>query len=78
MAFDVATLDAFNNETAGELVVKAIMGGSTIEYATVKEGLKSKYYLNEEKDLAFCGDYFEKANLEGSFLSAKALGDELI
>lgn len=48
------------------------------KYATVKEGLKSKYYLNDEKDLAFCGDYFEKAKLEGSFLSAKALGDELI
>jgi len=40
MAFDVSTLDAFNNETAGELIVKAIMGGSTIEYATVKEGVK--------------------------------------
>ena len=40
MAFDVTALDAFNNETAGELVVKAIMAGSTIEYATVKEGVK--------------------------------------
>ncbi len=46
MAFDVATLDAFNNETAGELVVKAIMGGSTIEYATVKEGVKYKEPIN--------------------------------
>jgi len=40
MAFDVTALDAFNNETAGELVVKSIMAGSTIEYATVKEGVK--------------------------------------
>jgi len=46
MAFDIATLDAFNNETAGELVVKAIMGGSTIEYATVKEGVKYKEPIN--------------------------------
>ena len=46
MAFDVATLDAFNNETAGELIVKAIMGGSTIEYATVKEGVKYKEPIN--------------------------------
>ena len=46
MAFDVSTLDAFNNETAGELVVKAIMGGSTIEYATVKEGVKYKEPIN--------------------------------
>jgi hypothetical protein len=46
MAFDVTALDAFNNETAGELVVKAIMGGSTIEYATVKEGVKYKEPIN--------------------------------
>ena len=46
MAFDVSTLDAFNNETAGELIVKAIMGGSTIEYATVKEGVKYKEPIN--------------------------------
>ncbi|MGA1932220.1 NAD(P)-binding protein [Arcobacter sp. YIC-464] len=49
------------------------------KYATVKEGISSKdYYINENKDLAFCGDYFKKANLEGSFLSAKVLADELI
>ena len=46
MAFDVSTLDAFNNEVAGELVVKAILGGSTIEYATVKEGVKYKEPIN--------------------------------
>ena len=46
MAFDVTALDAFNNETAGELVVKSILGGSTIEYATVKEGVKYKEPIN--------------------------------
>jgi len=46
MAFDVSTLDAFNNETAGELIVKSILGGSTIEYATVKEGVKYKEPIN--------------------------------
>jgi len=46
MAFDISTLDAFNNETAGELIVKAILGGSTIEYATVKEGVKYKEPIN--------------------------------
>ena len=46
MAFDVSTLAAFNNETAGELFVKAIMEGSTIEYATVKEGIKYKEPIN--------------------------------
>jgi hypothetical protein len=46
MAFDIATLADFNNETAGELFVKAIMEGSTIEYATVKEGVKYKEPIN--------------------------------
>lgn len=46
MAFDVSGLTDFNNEMAGELVVKAIMGGSTIEYATVKEGVKYKEPIN--------------------------------
>ncbi len=46
MAFDISTLDAFNNEVAGEMVVKAILGGSTIEYATVKEGVKYKEPIN--------------------------------
>ena len=46
MAFDISTLDAFNNETAGELFVKAIMEGSTIEYVTVKEGIKYKEPIN--------------------------------
>jgi hypothetical protein len=40
MSFNVAALTDFNNETAGELVVKSIMEGSTIEFATVKEGVK--------------------------------------
>ncbi len=46
MAFDVSGLTDFNNEMAGELVVKAIMAGSTIEYATVKEDVKFKEPIN--------------------------------
>ena len=46
MAFNVSTLDNFNNETAGALFVKSIMEGSTIEYATVKEGIKYKEPIN--------------------------------
>lgn len=46
MAFNVAALNDFNNETAGELIVKSIMAGSTIEYATVKEGVKYKEPIN--------------------------------
>ena len=46
MAFNVSTLANFNNETAGALFVKSIMEGSTIEYATVKEGIKYKEPIN--------------------------------
>jgi hypothetical protein len=46
MAFDVLALSDFNNEVAGELIVKSIMVGSTIEYATVKEGVKYKEPIN--------------------------------
>lgn len=46
MAFNVVALNDFNNETAGELIVKSIMAGSTIEYATVKEGVKYKEPIN--------------------------------
>lgn len=46
MAFDVSALSDFNNETAGELIVKSVMEGSTIEYATVKEGVKFKEPIN--------------------------------
>ena len=42
MGFNVSALADFNNETAGELMVKSIMVGSTIEYVTVKEGVKYK------------------------------------
>ena len=58
MAFDVTALDAFNNETAGELVVKSIMAGSTIEYATVKEGVKYLEPINLfEVDLQIADGY---------------------
>ena len=46
MAFDVVALADFNNQVAGELIVKSIMVGSTIEYATVKEGVKYKEPIN--------------------------------
>jgi len=37
---DVSALNDFNNEVAGELLVKSVYGGSTMEYITVKEGVK--------------------------------------
>ena len=37
---DVSALNDFNNEVADELLVKSVYGGSTMEYITVKEGVK--------------------------------------
>lgn len=52
MAFNVAALANFNNELAGELLVKSVIAGSTAEYVTVKEGIKYKEPLNlQEIDL---------------------------
>ena len=42
MALNVSALADFNNEDAGELVVKAVYGGSTMEYITIQEGVSIK------------------------------------
>lgn len=50
--FNVSALADFNNELAGELLVKSVIAGSTAEYVTIKEGIKYKEPLNlQEVDL---------------------------
>ena len=50
--FNVSALADFNNELAGEFLVKSVIAGSTAEYVTVKEGIKYKEPLNlQEIDL---------------------------
>ena len=50
--FNVSALADFNNELAGELLVKSVIAGSTAEFVTVKEGIKYKEPLNlQEVDL---------------------------
>lgn len=52
MSFNVNALADFNNELAGELLVKSVIVGSTTEFVTVKEGIKYKEPLNlQEIDL---------------------------
>lgn len=52
MSFNVSALNDFNNELAGELLVKSVIAGSTAEFVTVKEGIKYKEPLNlQEVDL---------------------------
>jgi len=46
MALDVSALTAFNNEIAGELLPKIVYGGSTMEYVTIKEGVKHQEPIN--------------------------------
>jgi hypothetical protein len=40
MSLNVSALNNFNNEIAGELLVKMVYGGSTMEYITIQEGVK--------------------------------------
>ena len=46
MGLDVSALSDFNNEVAGELVAKMVYGGSTMEYITIKEGVKFQEPIN--------------------------------
>ena len=43
---DLTALNNFVNEVAGELLVKSVYGGSTMEYITVKEGVKYSEPIN--------------------------------
>ena len=46
MALDLTALGDFNNEVAGELLVKSVYGGSTMEYITIKDGVKFQEPIN--------------------------------
>ena len=46
MALDLTALGDFNNEVAGPLLAKLVYGGSTMEYITVKEGVKFQEPIN--------------------------------
>lgn len=46
MALNVSALNDFNNEVAGELIAKMVYTGTTMEYVTVKEGIKYKEPIN--------------------------------
>ena len=40
MSLNVSALNDFNNEIAGELLLKTVYAGSTMEYITIQEGVK--------------------------------------
>ena len=46
MSLDLTALSTFNNEVAGELIPKMVYTGTTMEYVTVKEGIKYQEPIN--------------------------------
>lgn len=46
MSLNVQALTDFNNQVAGELLVRSVYAGSTMEYITIKEGVKFQEPIN--------------------------------
>ena len=67
-------LDNFDDE------IKEIFEEFTIiphlwKYAFARNSLEMPYFLNNEKNLGICGDYFNHNNLEAALLSSELLGN---
>ena len=67
-------LDNFDDE------IKDILEDFTIiphlwKYAFARNSLEMPYFLDKEKNLGICGDYFNHNNLEAALLSSELLGD---
>ena len=67
-------LENFNDETK-ELIERFTIIPHLWKYAFAKTSLDMPYFLNEEKKLGICGDYFSHNNLEASLLSSELLGN---
>ena len=67
-------LDNFDDETK-ELIEKFTIIPHLWKYAFAKTSLDMPYFLNEEKNLGICGDYFSHNNVEASLLSSELLGN---
>lgn len=46
MSLNVQALSDFNNQVAGELIIKMVYAGSTVEYVTIQEGVKYQEPIN--------------------------------
>lgn len=58
--FNISTIDAYTNQTASELISAAVLGGDTLNFATIIPGIKGKQSINYLEDeivvsLASCG-----------------------
>lgn len=72
MSLNVSALADFNNQVAGELLVKSVYAGSTMEYVTIKEGIKYKEPINLfEVDLYVQDGYGCVSNESGSLIASQ-------
>lgn len=69
-------LDNFDDETKEKIYEFSIIP-HLWKYAFAKESLNIPYFVNSDKSLGICGDYFSYSNLEASLLSSELLASNL-
>lgn len=67
-------LNSFSEEIKKELEKLTIIP-HLWKFAFAKTSLDIPYYLNEDKNLGICGDYFNYNNLESALLSSELIGN---
>ena len=67
-------LTNFDDDTK-ELIEKFTMISHLWKYAFAKTSLDMPYFLNDEKNLGICGDFFNHSNMEAALLSSELLGN---
>jgi hypothetical protein len=72
MGLNVSALADFNNQTAGELLLKSVYAGSTMEYVTIKEGIKFQEPINLfEVSLYVADGYGCQSTESGSLIASQ-------
>ena len=72
MSLNVSALADFNNQTAGELLLKSVYAGSTMEYVTIKEGIKFQEPINLfEVSLYVADGYGCQSTESGSLIASQ-------
>ena len=69
-------LDNFDDETKEKFERFTIIP-HLWKYAFAKTSLDMPYFLNEEKNLGICGDYFNHSNMEAALLSYDLLSNSI-
>jgi renalase len=67
-------LNKFDEETK-ELIEEFTIIPHLWKYAFAKTSLDMPYFLNDERNLGICGDYFNHSNVEAALLSSELLGN---